>query len=62
MQTVTVSRIFLWSEHMVGTSSTRGTARLRLLLAELIAENFKAYDLPMLGERLGLLPGLRPRP
>lgn len=42
---------------MTVTSSTRGTARLRLLLADLIAENFKAYDLPTLGERLGLSPG-----
>lgn len=42
---------------MSGTSSTRGTARLRLLLAQLIADHFKAYDLPMLGERLGLAPG-----
>ena len=42
---------------MTGASSTRGTARLRLLLAEIIAENVKAYDLPMLGERLGLAAG-----
>ena len=42
---------------MTGTSSTRGTARLRLLLVQLIAEQFKAYDLPLLGERLGLAPG-----
>lgn len=38
-------------------SSTRGKARLRLLLAELIATHFKAYDLPTLGERLGLASG-----
>lgn len=38
-------------------NSTRGTARLRLLLADLIATNFKAYDLPTLGERLGLASG-----
>jgi len=42
---------------MTGTSSTRGTARLRLLLGELNADNFKAYDLPLLGQRLGLAPG-----
>lgn len=39
------------------TSVTRGTARLRMLLAQIIADNFKAYDLPPLGERLGLTPG-----
>lgn len=42
---------------MANTSSTRGTARFRLLLAELIADNYKAYDLPTLGQRLGLAPG-----
>jgi len=39
------------------TSSTRGTARLRLLLAEIIAAHYRAYELPMLGERLGLAAG-----
>jgi len=39
------------------TSTSRGTARLRLLLADAMAQNFKAYDLPTLGERLGLAPG-----
>lgn len=41
----------------MGKSITRGTARLRLLIADIIAENVKAYDLPMLGERLGLAAG-----
>jgi hypothetical protein len=38
-------------------STIRGTARLRLVIADLIADNFKAYDLPTVGERLGLAPG-----
>nr|WP_314471161.1 hypothetical protein [uncultured Sphingomonas sp.] len=38
-------------------SNSRGTARLRLLLTQVVADNYKAYDLPMLGERLGLAPG-----
>lgn len=36
---------------------SRGTARLRMLLSQIIADTFKAYDLPPLGERLGLAPG-----
>jgi hypothetical protein len=42
---------------MINASGTRGAARLRLLLAELIADNYKAYDLPTLGQRLGLAEG-----
>ena len=39
------------------TTTSRGTARLRLLLAQVIADGFKAYDLPTLGDRFGLAPG-----
>lgn len=42
---------------MITTSSARGAAKARLLIADLVAENYKAYDLPNLGERLGLMPG-----
>src|SRR3546814_18618206 len=42
---------------MKTSSSARGAAKLRLIIAEIIAENFKAYDFPTLGERLGLSPG-----
>lgn len=42
---------------MSTSPSARGTARLRLLLSELIAVNYKAYNLPNLGERLGLASG-----
>lgn len=38
-------------------STPRGIARLRTLLASIIADHSKAYDLPPLGERLGLAPG-----
>ncbi|MCW0047308.1 hypothetical protein ABIB58_003097 [Brevundimonas sp. UYEF29] len=38
-------------------STSRGTARLRMLLASIIADHFKAYELPPLGQRLGLAPG-----
>src|SRR3546814_871102 len=42
---------------MKTSSSARGAAKLRIIIAEIIAENFKAYDFPTLGERLGLSPG-----
>lgn len=42
---------------MADPSSIRGTARIRLLVAQLIADNYKSYELPALGERLGIAPG-----
>lgn len=41
----------------MSASTSRGVARLRMLLANIIADHFKAYELPPLGERLGLTPG-----
>lgn len=38
-------------------TSSRGAAKARLLIASIIADQYKAYDLPLLGERLGLAPG-----
>jgi hypothetical protein len=37
--------------------NARGAAKIRLLMADLMAEHYKAYDLPNLGIRLGLAPG-----
>lgn len=41
----------------MSASTLRGAARLRMLLANIIADHFKAYELPPLGQRLGLVPG-----
>lgn len=38
-------------------SNARGVAKARLLIADVIADQYKAYDLPTVGERLGLAPG-----
>ena len=38
-------------------SSARGAARLRIVIAEVIATEYKSYQLPDLGERLGLAAG-----
>lgn len=42
---------------MSSSTAARGIAKARLLIAEIIADQYKAYDLPILGERLGLAPG-----
>ena len=38
-------------------SSARGAAKIRIVIADLVAEHFKAYDLPNLCVRLGLEDG-----
>lgn len=42
---------------MSNGSTPKGVAKLRLLIASIIADQYKAYDLPMLCERLGMEPG-----
>lgn len=38
-------------------TNPRGAAKLRLLIGLIAADEFRAYELPALGERLGLAPG-----
>lgn len=42
---------------MPNGSTPKGVAKLRLLIQSIIAEEYKAYDLPVLCERLGMEPG-----
>ena len=42
---------------MNSTSELRGAAKARLLITSLVYDNFKAYELPALAERLGLKGG-----